>query len=78
MFQERFKGASRNFQECLKKVSRVFQDGFKGVSRKIEGYFEEDFSGYLKEGQREFQGIFRRFKDFSSSFNVVSRVFQKT
>ena len=59
------KGLSGKFQCCFDAVSKVFQGCFKGVSRKIGGCFKGDFSefqGYLKEVQRYFQILSKKFQ----------------
>ena len=65
LFQGSFQEISRKFQESFKKISRAFQNSSKGVSRQIEGCFMRIFcgyKGYLKEVQREFQGVSNLFQ----------------
>ena len=54
VFQDSFKGVSRNIEGCLKgdlsefqgylkEVQRKFQSSFKGVSRRLQGCSKKDF-----------------------------------
>ena len=56
MFQETFKGGSREVQGHLKEVRMVFQGSFKVVSKT----FQESFIGVSRKFQKKFQGCIKK------------------